>query len=369
MTDNIGQNSSIWDAWWGGITPLSEIQMWDFYGGRQWILKYISRYGKVIEAGCGLGRYVFYISRLGIDIEGVDFSDVVINKLSAAKGQIEPRATFKKGDILGLPYTDNSISCYVSLGVVEHFVEGPQKAIKEAFRVLRPGGIAIITTPNVSLHVRYKNLKNSIKKIIKKLLGKELSKNPFFQYEYKPSILKKYIENQGLYVSRAESCDLLYPLFKLKWFRGEDSRKDNFIARVALLLEKSFLRNLGGQTITISIKKAPLMYCFLSGKKTATLDSLENYDVPISKEYYGTELAKLYLKKQPVIFSGRYAINRPRLIPELRRCHFSGKEYYTDEIFEDYGFNINVSPDEILNPLINIQLGTKNIKPIWRARG
>ena len=48
-----------------------------------------------------------------------------------------------------LPYEDSSISGYLSFGVIEHFIEGPHEALAEAFRVLRPGGIAIITTPGV----------------------------------------------------------------------------------------------------------------------------------------------------------------------------------------------------------------------------
>jgi hypothetical protein len=59
MKADSGQNSEVWDDWWGGISPLSEIRMWDFYGGRQWITKYVPRFGKVIEGGCGVGRYVF----------------------------------------------------------------------------------------------------------------------------------------------------------------------------------------------------------------------------------------------------------------------------------------------------------------------
>ncbi len=122
--------------------------MWDYYGLRPWILKYTPRYGKVCEAGCGLGRYNFYLNHFGIDIVGLDFEKKTIdylNKWKFKKGFGE--VSFIEGDVTHLPFEDNSLSGYISLGVVEHFIEGPQKPIREAYRALRAGGIAIITTP------------------------------------------------------------------------------------------------------------------------------------------------------------------------------------------------------------------------------
>ena len=39
---------------------------------------------------------------------------------------------------------NNSISYYISLGVIEHFAEGPKDALDEAYRVLKPGGRLMI---------------------------------------------------------------------------------------------------------------------------------------------------------------------------------------------------------------------------------
>ena len=367
MNNQNGQRAEVWDRWWGGKgrSPLSEIQMWDYYGGRQWITKYVPRFGKVVEGGCGLGRYVFYLKRLGIDIEGIDFSHEAVDKLNEIKHKIDPSTKFDYGDVTSLPYEDNSVSGYISLGVVEHFIEGPQKAIAEAYRVLKPGGIAIITVPNKSFYIRYKKNYKVLKKIIKKLIGR---KNQFFQYEYSPWQLKNYCKSQGFYVSRAEGCDLLYTLGEVQKFDPEKLKPGSFAYRFAHQFENTIFKYLGAQTITISIKRAPLMHCFLSGQLTAQPESLQKFDVPISEEMQHTELAKLYRKGKAVKFACNYLINPEKQKQESKKCDFSKKRYLTDPIFEDYGFNRNVAPDCLLRPEINIPLSVENMKPVWRKR-
>ena len=368
IDNNLGQQTSVWDASWKDISPLTEIRMWDFYGGRQWIAKYAPRFGNVVEAGCGVGRYVFYLKKFGIDIEGIDFSDAVIEKLEKEKEWIEPAAVFKKGDVLNLPYPDESLSGYISLGVVEHFIEGPQRALAEAYKKLRPGGVAIVTTPNKSFLVLYRALKRKIKNFVKKIIGRKIIISPFFQYEYSAKQLKKFLKEQGFHVSRAESCDLLYPFCEIGGFSGKNLDQGKFAYWFSQTFENTFVKCLGGQSITISVKKAPLMYCFLSGKLNATPDSLDKFDVPISSELQDTEIARKYSKNQRAKYAQNYVINPSILHPESRVCDFSGKEYITDYIFEDFGFNKNIAPDKLSDIHTNIKLSTDHIKPVWRSR-
>lgn len=273
-----------------------------------------------------------------------------------------------RGDVTCLPYEDNSMSGYISLGVVEHFIEGPQKAIAEAYRVLRPGGIAIITTPNISFYVRYRKLKTRIKKAIKKLIGRRIIDRPFFQYEYTPEQLKHFCQAQGFYVSRAEGCDLLFPFNQIGGLNGANLVPGSFAYWFSNKFENTWIKNFGGQSITVSIKSAPLMHCFLNGKLSATPDSLQRFDVPISKEMQNTPMAKNYIKNKNVSYACRYLINPKILNPEPRICEFTGKQYVTDPIFETFGFNSNVCSDALLNPEINILLCAENIQPIWRKR-
>lgn len=366
--ESIGQKTEVWDQFWNGLTPESEIRMWDFYGGRQWISKYVPRYGNVIEAGCGLGRYVFYFSKLGIDIDGVDFSKPTIEFLNKWKLKYGFKADFKEGDVTNLPYENNSLRGYISLGVIEHFIEGPHKAITEAFRVLQPGGIAIITTPSISWNVFRERLKRRAKNIVKKIIRYNEKNKEFFQYEYRPSTLKKLIESSGLKVTAYDGADLLYTFTEFGNFSGENISKGSFAYWFSNTFENTFFRKIGAQSITISVKVADKMYCFLCGKLEATPKSLKGFTVPLCKNCADNELTKLYKIGIIPKFAVPYLINPP--LRELQKdiCEFSGKEYETDKLFEDFGFTKNVSPQALSNPQINILLCNNFLKPIWRKR-
>jgi ubiquinone/menaquinone biosynthesis C-methylase UbiE len=60
-------------------------------------------------------------------------------------------ASFLVCTVLDLPLESNSVDEYVSLGVIEHFRSELEviQILKECRRVLKPGGTAIITIPNI----------------------------------------------------------------------------------------------------------------------------------------------------------------------------------------------------------------------------
>lgn len=343
--------------------------MWDYYGLRPWILKYTPRYGKVADAGCGLGRYVFYLHRLGIDIVGLDFEKKTIDYLNKWKSKNGfDNVSFIKGDVTNLPFEDGALSGYISLGVVEHFIEGPQKPIKEAFRTLRPGGIAIITTPAPSWSKFYFKLKSNVKNVIKKLLLRKISAKQFFQYEYNIWQLKKHVQKQGFYISRYAGADLLYTFTELGHNTDRYIKRESLVYKISHLLENSWLSFLGAQSIVIAIKTDDLMHCFFCGMNTAKLDSLNKYDVPIC-DHCETNSNKLFYKKRnKVSFHKKYIISPPFPPPENKLCDLCKNEYMTDSVFEDYGFDKNICPTCLRNKNISILLSNTSIQPIWRSR-
>ncbi|MBI4648421.1 MAG: class I SAM-dependent methyltransferase [Bacteroidia bacterium] len=366
--ESLGQNADIWTNEWKGLSAESEIRMWDYFGLRPWILKYTPRFGKVLEAGCGLGRNNFYLSHLGIDISGIDFSAETIAYLQKWQKQHNYNLNFAVGDVKKLQYDDNTLSGYLSLGVIEHFKEGPQQVLVEAYRILRPGGIAIITTPNKSWNVRRTRLLGKIKKPVKKIIGREVKIQPFFQYEYTPNQLASFVEASGLTVTEKNGADFLYTFTEYGKYKGNNIHKNSLAYKISPMLDKSFFKNYGAQSITISVKKENIMHCFLCNDLSVEKKTMNEYNVPVCKKCQNLEISNFYLKKNRTGFTVKYSIRPMLLEPEERICNFCGQKYITHPLFEDFGFTKNTCTLCLTDPQINIKLSNQNLKPVWRSR-
>ena len=143
-------DSTYWSDHWQNIS-IDELAAWTMkedilsstFPLSKAFRKYLPIGGKIIEAGCGLGQWVKVLRARGYDIEGVDFSRETIEKIE----ERDPMLPVHVGDVLDLSYPDDCFSGYISLGVVEHFEEGPKKALEEAYRVLEDKGILLISVP------------------------------------------------------------------------------------------------------------------------------------------------------------------------------------------------------------------------------
>ena len=96
-----------------------------------------------LEAGCGLGRWVIYLTRQGFDITGVDIAGEGIEELL----QRFPEVKAQVADLHHLPFPDGHFQGMISNGVVEHFEEGPVTVLREMRRVLREDGVLLCIVP------------------------------------------------------------------------------------------------------------------------------------------------------------------------------------------------------------------------------
>lgn len=108
--------------------------------------RWLPREGKILEGGCGAGVRLLAIRAHGWDVEGVEWASETVHRAQACR----PGLPIRVGDVTALDVPDGYYSAYISLGVVEHRQEGPEPFLQEAYRILKPGGVALISVP--SLH-------------------------------------------------------------------------------------------------------------------------------------------------------------------------------------------------------------------------
>lgn len=164
----------------------------------KYILLYLPK-GRILEVGCGDGKYVFYLERLGYEVYGIDFVEEVIarNKAISQKSGIGNPSRFKAMDVNNLQFPEGYFDGYLSMGVIEHF-QDPTTPLKEAYRVLKKGGICFITVPN-------KLSPNHITRFLSPKLGKgEL----LWQKEYTRWELKKFATSMGFKCIKSFNCNV-----------------------------------------------------------------------------------------------------------------------------------------------------------------
>lgn len=105
--------------------------------------EYLPKNELIIEAGCGTGHLVLSLRNLGYRIEGIEWAETTVGAVKA----IEPDLPINIGDVRHIQVPDEHYAGYISIGVVEHEQEGPESFLQEAWRVLKPGAVMLISVP------------------------------------------------------------------------------------------------------------------------------------------------------------------------------------------------------------------------------
>lgn len=118
---------------------------------------------KILDLGCGNGRYVDFLQEKQIEYFGVDNSEGLI----AIAKQRYSQQNFQVADGLNLPFVEDFFDKIYCIAVLHHIPSKEQrlKFLKEVKRVLKPNGILVLTVwkfrwlKEISLLLRYTILK------------------------------------------------------------------------------------------------------------------------------------------------------------------------------------------------------------------
>lgn len=92
-------------------------------------------------------RILNWAARQGAEVFGIDISFEILQEAKKSFAKSEERLNGVVSDLRDICYKDDTFNFIYSMGTIEHFHEYRQ-AIKECFRVIKKGGLAIFGVPN-----------------------------------------------------------------------------------------------------------------------------------------------------------------------------------------------------------------------------
>ena len=105
--------------------------------------------GRALDVGCGWGYNLFLLQWLGYEPYGID---IVQDDFYAARRVSEANdftCNLAGADVSALPFASNTFTAVTSVEMFEHiYAADRMRAAREIYRVLHPGGVFSLSTPN-----------------------------------------------------------------------------------------------------------------------------------------------------------------------------------------------------------------------------
>lgn len=151
--------------------------------------------GKMLDIGCASGEWSEYWKNKGWDVYGVDVNETNVS-LAQKKGVNALVCDLSQNS--PLPYDDNSMDFIFAGEIIEHLVD-TDRFIVELHRVLKVGGKAIITTPNL---VSFENRLRIFFGIYPEWVDYALSNGVGHVRAYTPRVLKRQMMEHNFIIKK-----------------------------------------------------------------------------------------------------------------------------------------------------------------------
>jgi len=208
-TERAENKESLWDELYIKGTHQADSKcQFDWFSSKayaeykRWIS---SQDKKILDAGFGTGRFCFALARdlPESEVHGLDISQNLVGDANRAARHLElNNARFHQGDILNMPFPDDTFDVVFNEGVIEH-LPNYEKAFREMVRVAKPGGKIIVGVPNLFC------FPHTIRKFLIRLFGMK------FEYDIEKSFVPeelrrmfkrngiRHVENTGYYATQS----------------------------------------------------------------------------------------------------------------------------------------------------------------------
>lgn len=104
---------------------------------------------KILDIGCGVGYFLIEAKKRGWEVYGTELS------LESANICLEKGINIEKGTLNAKNYEPELFDVMTSFEVIEH-INNPRLELKNFNKILRPGGLVYVTTPNFNSMLRYR---------------------------------------------------------------------------------------------------------------------------------------------------------------------------------------------------------------------
>jgi SAM-dependent methyltransferase len=154
---------------------------------------------RILEIGCGTGYFTRELTRRGADIVAIDVSPDLLEIAKANSSA--PNVRYEIQNACALTYSDATFDSVVGSSILHHLEI--EDALREIYRVLKPGGTIYFTEPNM-LNPQIAIQKNV--PWIKRRLGDSPDETAFFRWS-----LRRLLEQAGYGDIHIDPFDFLHP--------------------------------------------------------------------------------------------------------------------------------------------------------------